>query len=55
MVLSIFFCMLFNFAGIGVSFSKGLSTGPTIIVIAGLTYLFVISLKKIKVIFKNNQ
>ena len=55
MALSIFFCMLFNVTGLGVSFSKGLSSGPTIIVIAALTYLFVILLNRIRVIFKNSH
>jgi len=55
MVLSIFFCMLFNLTGLGVSFSKGLSSGPTIIIIAALTYLFVILLSRIRVIFKNSH
>lgn len=52
MIYSIFFCMLFNATGLALSFSTGFSTGPTIILIAGSTYLIVISaiklIKKIK-------
>ncbi|HKK90084.1 MAG TPA: metal ABC transporter permease [Desulfobacteraceae bacterium] len=44
---SIIFCMLFNVAGLAVSFSAGFSTGPVIILIAGTTYLMVLSSLKI--------
>ncbi len=54
MVLSVFFCMVFNGIGLGVSYSMGLSTGPVIIVIAGVTYLGVISLKRIKALVKSS-
>ncbi|MBI9090608.1 MAG: metal ABC transporter permease [Desulfobacterium sp.] len=53
MALSVFFCMVFNGVGLGVSYSMGLSTGPVIIVIAGVTYLGVISLKRIKALVKS--
>jgi len=55
MLLSIFFCMAFNTAGLAFSFYKGLSSGPSIILIAGLTYLMVLSLQKIKAIIKNGR
>ena len=54
MALSVFFCMVFNSIGLGVSYSTGLSTGPVIIVIAGVTYLGVISLKRIKALVKSS-
>jgi len=53
MLLSIFFCMSFNTAGLGLAFFQGLSSGPSIIIIAGLTYLIVISLQKFKEMIKN--
>ncbi len=53
MLLSIFFCMAFNTAGLAFSFYKGLSSGPSIILIAGLTYLIVLSLQKIKAVIKS--
>jgi len=39
MVLAVFFCMIFNWVGLAASYSLNLSSGPTIIMIAGLTYL----------------
>ena len=53
MVLAIFFCMLFNTAGLAFSFSRGLSSGPSIILIAGMTYLLVMAFRKFKEKFKN--
>jgi len=41
MVFAVFFCMMFNWAGLAVSYSLNLSSGPTIIMIAGLTYLVI--------------
>jgi len=55
MLLSIFFCMAFNTAGLGLGFFQGLSSGPSIIIIAGLTYLMVISLQKFKELIKNRS
>ena len=55
MLLSIFFCMSFNTAGLALSFFQGLSSGPSIIIIAGLTYLMVISLQKFKELIKNKS
>ena len=52
MLLAVFFCMAFNTAGLAFSFYRGLSSGPSIILIAGLTYLIVISLQKAKSIIK---
>lgn len=53
MLVSIFFCMIFNLAGLGISYYAGVSSGPTIIVIAGLTYLTVISIQRIKTLIQN--
>ncbi|MFH1155087.1 MAG: metal ABC transporter permease [Pseudomonadota bacterium] len=47
MILSIWLCMFFNTAGLALSFSAGLSTGPTIIAIAGTTYLAVLVWKRV--------
>ena len=55
MLLSIFFCMAFNTAGLALGFYQGLSSGPTIILIAGLTYLIVLSLQKLKVLIKKQS
>lgn len=41
MVLSVLFCLFFTAAGLGVSYSYNLQSGPTIIVIAGGVYLVV--------------
>jgi len=41
MVIAVLFCLVFNWAGIAVSYSLNLSSGPTIIMIAGMTYLAV--------------
>jgi zinc transport system permease protein len=41
MVFAVFFCLMFNWTGIAVSYSLNLSSGPTIIMIAGITYLTV--------------
>jgi zinc transport system permease protein len=42
MVLAIFFCMIFNVAGLGYSYVHDLPTGPTIIALAGAVYLLVV-------------
>lgn len=42
MVFSIMFCVIFTWLGLGVSFSMKLSTGPTIIIISGFTYIVVL-------------
>lgn len=48
MVLSILLCMVFNSVGLAVSFLNGLSSGPTIILIAGVSYIAVILVQKLK-------
>ena len=53
MLLSIFFCMAFNTTGLALGFFQGLSSGPSIIIIAGFTYLIVISFQKLKEMVKN--
>lgn len=53
MMLSIFFCMVFNTAGLALSFYRGLSSGPSIILISGVTYLAVITFQKLREIFQN--
>ncbi|WP_084071273.1 metal ABC transporter permease [Desulfocicer vacuolatum] len=52
MLLSIFFCMSFNTTGLALGFFRGLSSGPSIIIIAGLSYLIVISIQKVKPMIK---
>ena len=47
MMLAILFCMLFTWTGLAVSYSYRLSSGPTIIVIAGLVYLIVLLFTRI--------
>jgi len=47
MILAIFFCMAFTWAGLSISYSYGLSSGPTIIMVAGATYLLVLVGRKI--------
>jgi ABC-type Mn2+/Zn2+ transport system permease subunit len=39
MGLSVFFCLVFNSVGLGISYSYDLPSGPTIIVLAGVVYL----------------
>jgi len=52
MLLAITFCILFTWSGLALSYSLKLSSGPTIIMVAGVSYITVISvstlLKKIK-------
>ena len=48
MILSSIFCIGFMWTGLSVSFVFELSSGPTIILIAGLTYLVVLGLKRIR-------
>jgi len=52
MLLAIGFCMIFNWTGLALSYSLKFSSGPTIIIVAGVTYVAVISssrmLKRIK-------
>ena len=43
MLLAVIFCMAFNWAGLILSYQYNLSAGPAIIVIAGITYLAVLS------------
>jgi len=47
MVFSILFCAFFIWIGLGFSYTYKLSSGPTIIIIAGITYLLIISVKQI--------
>ncbi|HOX37158.1 MAG TPA: metal ABC transporter permease [Candidatus Brocadiia bacterium] len=43
MLLSIFFCAVFNIAGLAISYIHELPSGPTIIVLAAATYLAVLA------------
>ena len=43
MILAVFLCAAFMWTGLGFSYAHGLSSGPTIILVAGLAYLAVIS------------
>jgi zinc transport system permease protein len=47
MILAIAFCIGFMWTGLSMSFAFELSSGPTIILIAGITYLVVMGLKRI--------
>lgn len=56
MLLAIAFCVFFTWSGIALSFSLNLSSGPTIIILAGVAYIATISLSKLrqKIKLKNN-
>ena len=41
MILSIIFCMFFMMVGLGISFIYNLPSGPTIIIFAGVIYIFI--------------
>lgn len=47
MALSALFCAFFIFSGLGVSYTRGLLTGPTIVLIGGVVYLAVFGAAKI--------
>ncbi len=47
MLLAIFLCMIFNWTGLALSYAWKLSSGPTIIVVAGLTYMTVLLSKRL--------
>ncbi len=47
MLYSIILCMLFSWMGLGLSYTYSLSSGPTIIVICGITYIFLLVFHKI--------
>jgi zinc transport system permease protein len=42
MVLAIFLCMVFTWSGLAISYTYNLSSGPTIILVAGVTYMVVL-------------
>lgn len=46
MILAILFCMAFTWAGLSISYAWSLSSGPTIIMVAGATYLLIILIRK---------
>ena len=46
MVLATLFCMAFTWTGLSISYTYSLSSGPTIILVAGATYLLVIMGRK---------
>lgn len=52
MILATLFCMAFTWTGLSISYSYSLSSGPTIIMVAGATYLLVILGRKIPFIGK---
>ena len=52
MILATLFCMAFTWAGLSISYSYSLSSGPTIIMVAGATYLLVILGRKIVFMWK---
>ena len=47
MLYSTLLCILFTWAGLGVSYSFSLSSGPTIIVLSGATYLVLLTFHKV--------
>jgi zinc transport system permease protein len=47
MLLAIGFCLFFNWTGLALSYSLKFSSGPTIIIVAGITYITVISFSQI--------
>ncbi len=47
MLLAVFFCMAFSWTGLALSYSYKLSSGPVIILIAGLTYMVILSCSRI--------
>ncbi|MCD6185398.1 MAG: metal ABC transporter permease [Deltaproteobacteria bacterium] len=54
MALSSILCAVFTWSGLAVSYQFNLSSGPTIIMIAGITYLITLSTIKLKEIISNN-
>jgi len=55
MVLSILLCMVFNCLGLAFSYTHNLSSSPTIIIIAGITYLTAVSSLQIYKKFQNSN
>ena len=49
MGLAILFCMFFVATGLGFSYTRNLPSGPTIIVIAGITYLAALTVKQLAI------
>ncbi len=47
MLLAIFFCLVFSWTGLAVSYSYKLSSGPVIILIAGVAYMLILSCSRI--------
>ncbi len=43
MLLAVFFCLVFSWTGLAVSYSYKLSSGPVIILISGMTYMIILS------------
>lgn len=54
MALSSILCAVFTWSGLAVSYQFNLSSGPTIIMIAGITYLITLSTIKLKEIISKN-
>ena len=54
MALSSILCAVFTWSGLAVSYQFNLSSGPTIIMIAGITYLMTLSTIKLKKIVSKN-
>jgi zinc transport system permease protein len=55
MILAALFCMAFTWFGLSISYAYSLSSGPTIIVVAGTTYLLVVVGRKIPLFGKRNK
>ncbi len=47
MLLSVLLCTVFTWTGLGISYQLSLSSGPTIIVLCGITYLVLLALNRL--------
>ncbi|MDZ7666445.1 MAG: metal ABC transporter permease [Desulfotignum sp.] len=47
MLYSVLLCAAFTWAGLGISYQMSLSSGPTIIVLCGITYLVLLALNRV--------
>jgi zinc transport system permease protein len=47
MLYSVILCAAFTWTGLGISYQMSLSSGPTIIVLCGITYLVLLTLNRL--------
>ncbi len=52
MLLSVLLCTAFTWTGLGISYQLSLSSGPTIIVLCGITYLVLLALNRLVIKLK---